>query len=119
MQIELAARGTYAPTLPTQVYLEVTNRCNSLCVSCPLTYDHILRFEPKHHLSWAQFRQVVDQIPQIERAVGIAVEHAAHPALKAQQIGPFQPSIVRVEAKAEKRNTGRRRVDLSLAVVQN
>ena len=69
MQIELAARGTYAPTLPTQVYLEVTNRCNSLCVSCPLTYDHFLRFEPKHHLSWAQFRQVVDQIPQIERAV--------------------------------------------------
>ena len=69
MQIELAARGTYAPTLPTQVYLEVTNRCNSLCVSCPLTYDHFLRFESKHHLSWAQFRQVVDQIPQIERAV--------------------------------------------------
>ncbi len=69
MQIELAARGAHAPTLPTQVYLEVTNRCNSLCVSCPLTYDHFLRFEPKHHLSWAQFRQVVDQIPQIERAV--------------------------------------------------
>ena len=69
MQIELAARGAHAPTLPTQLYLEVTNRCNSLCVSCPLTYDHFLRFEPKHHLGWAQFRQVVDQLPQIERAV--------------------------------------------------
>jgi MoaA/NifB/PqqE/SkfB family radical SAM enzyme len=67
--IDLAARGATAPTLPTQVYLEVTNRCNSLCVSCPLTYDHFLRFEPKHHLSWEQFRHVVDQLPQIERAV--------------------------------------------------
>lgn len=66
---ELAARGAHAPTLPTQVYLEVTNRCNSLCVSCPLTYDHFLRFEPKHHLSWEQFRHVVDQLPTIERAV--------------------------------------------------
>jgi MoaA/NifB/PqqE/SkfB family radical SAM enzyme len=67
--IALEARTTIAAQLPTQVYLEVTNRCNSLCVSCPLTYDHFLRFEPKHHLSWAQFRQIVDQIPQIERAV--------------------------------------------------
>ena len=67
--IALETRTTIAAQLPTQVYLEVTNRCNSLCVSCPLTYDHFLRFEPKHHLSWAQFRQIVDQIPQIERAV--------------------------------------------------
>lgn len=67
--IELATRGVHAPALPTQVYLEVTNRCNSLCVSCPLTYDHFLRFEPKHHLGWEQFRRVVDQLPQIERAV--------------------------------------------------
>jgi MoaA/NifB/PqqE/SkfB family radical SAM enzyme len=67
--IELATRGVHAPALPTQIYLEVTNRCNSLCVSCPLTYDHFLRFEPKHHLSWGQFRHVVDQLPQIDRAV--------------------------------------------------
>lgn len=67
--IELATRGVHAPALPTQIYLEVTNRCNSLCVSCPLTYDHFLRFEPKHHLSWEQFRHVVDQLPQIDRAV--------------------------------------------------
>lgn len=67
--IELATRGVHAPALPTQIYLEVTNRCNSLCVSCPLTYDHFLRFEPKHHLSWEQFRRVVDQLPQIDRAV--------------------------------------------------
>ena len=55
--------------LPRQVYLEVTNICNSLCASCPLTYDHFLPFEPKHHMSWETFRQVVDQVPHIERAV--------------------------------------------------
>ncbi len=39
---------------------------------CPLTYDHFLPFEPKHHLTWPQFRRIVDQIPQIERAVLMA-----------------------------------------------
>jgi MoaA/NifB/PqqE/SkfB family radical SAM enzyme len=67
--IGLETRTTIAPELPRQVYIEVTNRCNSLCASCPLTYDHFLPFEPKHHLTWSQFRQIVDQLPQIERAV--------------------------------------------------
>jgi MoaA/NifB/PqqE/SkfB family radical SAM enzyme len=62
-------RGPIAAELPRQLYLEVTNRCNSLCGSCPLTYDHFLAFEPKHHLSWAQFRRIVDQLPVIERVV--------------------------------------------------
>jgi len=55
--------------LPSQVYIEVTNICNSLCASCPLTFDHFLPYEPKHHMSWDTFRRVVDQLPQIERAV--------------------------------------------------
>lgn len=67
--IDLTSRNMLAPELPRQIYLEVTNRCNSLCASCPLTYDHFLRFEPKHHLNWNQFRSVVDQVPTIERAV--------------------------------------------------
>ena len=67
--IALDARTTIAADLPYQVYIEVTNRCNSLCASCPLTYDHFLPFEPKHHLTWPQFRRIVDQVPQIERAV--------------------------------------------------
>lgn len=62
-------RGDTVAALPRQIYLEVTNRCNSLCGSCPLTYDHFLPFEPKHHLSWQQFRHVVDQLPTVERAV--------------------------------------------------
>lgn len=67
--IDLASRSVLAQELPHQLYLEVTNRCNSLCASCPLTYDHFLRFEPKHHLGWAQFRAVLDQLPTIDRAV--------------------------------------------------
>src|SRR5262245_955620 len=67
--IGLETRTTIAPELPRQVYVEVTNRCNSLCASCPLTYDHFLPFEPKHHLTWDQFRRIVDQIPRIKRAV--------------------------------------------------
>ena len=67
--LALHPRGPIAPSLPRQIYIEVTNRCNSLCGSCPLTYDHFLPFEPKHHLSWPQFRQIVDQLPIIERAV--------------------------------------------------
>lgn len=67
--IELTTRTTQAPVLPTQLYIEVTNYCNSLCISCPLTYDHFLPIEPKHHLSWEDFRRIVDQIPDIRRVV--------------------------------------------------
>lgn len=67
--IDMAARTSHAATLPKQLYIEVTNRCNSLCKSCPLTYDHYLPWEAKHHLSWDEFRQIVDQVPVIERAV--------------------------------------------------
>jgi MoaA/NifB/PqqE/SkfB family radical SAM enzyme len=69
MLIPLESRTALAPELPRQLYIEVTNRCNSLCASCPLTYDHFLPFEPKHHLTWPQFRRIVDQLPRIERAV--------------------------------------------------
>jgi MoaA/NifB/PqqE/SkfB family radical SAM enzyme len=67
--LPLHARSRLAEGLPRQVYIEVTNYCNSLCVSCPLTYDHCLPLEPKHHLSWEKFRQIVDQLPQIDRAI--------------------------------------------------
>jgi MoaA/NifB/PqqE/SkfB family radical SAM enzyme len=69
MLIPLETRTPIAAALPRQIYIEVTNRCNSLCASCPLTYDHFLPFEPKHHLAWQQFRHIVDQLPRIERAV--------------------------------------------------
>lgn len=55
--------------LPTQVYIEVTNHCNSMCFSCPLTYHHFLPYEPKHHLGWEDFRRIVDQFPRLDRVV--------------------------------------------------
>ena len=63
------SRKTQMPDFPTQLYIEVTNYCNSLCASCPLTYNHFLPHEPKHHMSWENFRRVVDQFPQLERVV--------------------------------------------------
>ncbi len=62
-------RSQLVDQLPGQVYIEVTNYCNSLCISCPLTYNHHLPFEPKHHLSWDNFLRIVDQLPDIKRAV--------------------------------------------------
>jgi MoaA/NifB/PqqE/SkfB family radical SAM enzyme len=55
--------------LPAQVYLEVTNRCNSRCISCPLTYNHFLPYEPKRHLTYDDFCRIVDQFPRLERVV--------------------------------------------------
>jgi len=67
--LPLASRSTQVDNLPGQVYIEVTNRCNSLCASCPLTYDQFLPYEPKHHLSWDNFRRIVDQLPRLDRVV--------------------------------------------------
>ncbi len=63
------SRPTQMQALPTQLYIEVTNYCNSLCASCPLTYNHFLPHEPKNHMSWDDFRRVVDQFPHLERVV--------------------------------------------------
>jgi MoaA/NifB/PqqE/SkfB family radical SAM enzyme len=68
-KLPMHSRSTQMPDLPTQLYIEVTNICNSLCASCPLTYNHFLPYEPKHHLPWENFRRVVDQFPQLERVV--------------------------------------------------
>ena len=67
--IPLHSRSRLVNDLPTQVYIEVTNYCNSLCVSCPLTYNHFLPQEPKHHLTWDTFRHIVDQFPRLDRVV--------------------------------------------------
>jgi MoaA/NifB/PqqE/SkfB family radical SAM enzyme len=69
LNIPLHTRSEKVEGLPTQVYIEVTNYCNSLCASCPLTYNHFLPYEPKHHLTWDNFRRIVDQIPRLDRVV--------------------------------------------------
>jgi len=68
-EIELKSRSDLALDLPRHLYIEVTNHCNSLCISCPLTYDHFLPLEPKQHLSWENFRRIVDPLPRLDRVV--------------------------------------------------
>jgi len=51
---------------PVCLYLETTNRCNLLCTTCPRTYEEL---EPPADMSWVLFTSIVDQIPQLARAV--------------------------------------------------
>lgn len=57
---EVAARA------PVCLYLEVTNRCNLLCTTCPRTYAEL---EPPADMSWDLFTSIVDQAPGLARAV--------------------------------------------------
>jgi MoaA/NifB/PqqE/SkfB family radical SAM enzyme len=65
---ESAGDGRSARTeaLPVCVYLETTNRCNLLCTTCPRTYEEL---EPAADMSWELFTRIVDQIPNLQRAV--------------------------------------------------
>jgi MoaA/NifB/PqqE/SkfB family radical SAM enzyme len=59
-------RGTRAEQPPVCLYLEVTNRCNLLCETCPRTFEEL---EPPADLSWELFTKIVDQMPKLARAV--------------------------------------------------
>src|SRR5258707_2637387 len=59
-------RGNYAARQPVCVYLEPTNGCNLLCTPCPRTYAEL---EPPADMSWELFISIVDQIPDLQRAV--------------------------------------------------
>src|SRR5216684_2234114 len=59
-------RSDRAARLPVCVYLETTNRCNLLCTTCPRTYEEL---EPPADMSWELFTSIVDQIPDLQRAV--------------------------------------------------
>ena len=61
-----ARRSENASARPVCVYLETTNRCNLLCTTCPRTYEEL---EPPADMSWALFTSIVDQIPDLQRAV--------------------------------------------------
>jgi radical SAM protein with 4Fe4S-binding SPASM domain len=61
-----SARGNTATGQPVCLYLETTNRCNLLCTTCPRTYEEL---EPPADMSWELFTSIVDQIPNLERAV--------------------------------------------------
>jgi MoaA/NifB/PqqE/SkfB family radical SAM enzyme len=59
-------RSRIADTPPVCAYLEVTNRCNLLCETCPRTFEAL---EPPADMSWALFTSIVDQLPGLGRAV--------------------------------------------------
>src|SRR5260221_5240215 len=59
-------RWNRAEAPPVCVYLEVTNRCNLLCETCPRTFEAL---EPPADMSWELFASIVDQIPGLARAV--------------------------------------------------
>jgi MoaA/NifB/PqqE/SkfB family radical SAM enzyme len=65
---EAAARAEsgVAANPPVCLYLEVTNRCNLLCTTCPRTYAEL---EPPADMSWQLFTRIVDQVPDLARAV--------------------------------------------------
>ncbi|HTZ70645.1 MAG TPA: radical SAM protein [Acetobacteraceae bacterium] len=51
---------------PVCLYLEVTNRCNLLCETCPRTFEEL---EPPADMSWELFTRIVDQTENVTRAV--------------------------------------------------
>lgn len=59
-------RDPVAAAPPVCLYLEVTNRCNLLCETCPRTFEAL---EPPADMSWELFTRIVDQVPHIARAV--------------------------------------------------
>ena len=64
-----AADPAFAPVTerkPVCIYLETTNRCNLLCTTCPRTYEEL---EPPADMSWELFTRIVDQVPDLQRAV--------------------------------------------------
>ncbi len=61
-----AARHDVAEQPPVCLYLEVTNRCNLLCETCPRTFEDL---EPPADMSWELFTRIVDQVPNVARVV--------------------------------------------------
>jgi MoaA/NifB/PqqE/SkfB family radical SAM enzyme len=60
------AREKTALAPPLCLYLEVTNRCNLLCETCPRTFETL---EPPADMSMDLFRSIVDQAVGLKRAV--------------------------------------------------
>jgi MoaA/NifB/PqqE/SkfB family radical SAM enzyme len=64
--MDMAPRNPIADDLPRDLYLEVTNRCNSRCQTCIRTFE---RLEPLRDLRLEEFRAIVDQFDALDRVV--------------------------------------------------
>jgi len=63
---EGSRRGPIAPLSPRVVFIEVTNRCNLLCQTCPRTF---FDREAMKSLSLAEFISIAEQFPHMQRAL--------------------------------------------------
>lgn len=59
-------RGAIAKMKPRVVFIEVTNRCNLLCQTCPRTF---FDREPLKSLTLDEFITIAEQFPQMQRAL--------------------------------------------------
>jgi len=62
---EGTTKGPISPISPRVVFIEVTNRCNLLCETCPRTY---FNREPLKTLTYEEFVQIAEQFPNMHRA---------------------------------------------------
>lgn len=62
----MTPRTPTAEGLPRELYMEVTNRCNSRCQTCIRTFQLL---EPLRDLTLDEFRRIVDQFPVLDRVV--------------------------------------------------
>ena len=62
----VSARSPQAETKPVCLYLEVTNRCNLLCETCPRTFEAL---EPPADMSMDMFRSHRRPGAELQRAV--------------------------------------------------
>ncbi len=63
---EGSIRGPVSTVEPRVVFIEVTNRCNLLCETCPRTF---FTREPLKSLSFKEFVEIAEQFPKMQRAV--------------------------------------------------
>lgn len=63
--VQISDRGEQAQP-PVELYLEVTNRCNLRCHTCPQFFGMAERF---HDLSWERFLAITDQFPHLRRVM--------------------------------------------------
>ena len=63
---QVSSGASVAERPPVCLYLEVTNRCNLLCETCPRTFEAL---EPPADMSMDLFRSIVDQVPDVARVV--------------------------------------------------
>jgi radical SAM protein with 4Fe4S-binding SPASM domain len=87
--------------LPDELYIEVTNRCNSRCQTCVRTFETL---EPLRDLTLAEFRQWVGQVPGLRRAVlhgvGEPLLNRELPAMIAHLKGRDEPPHVLFNSNA-------------------